>query len=289
MSTNCQIKTNCLYMAGCLILLFIIISVMQLKNNKEAFKDGSSKDGNSNDKIAVKTDKGVIKIGQNEITEKLDEIKDKLKIYYNVKQYNKELINSALDKIKLFIKNNPKNYICDPEIEANIIDQALYDHNTYDKDRQYKAHNTILDNDDVEKYNDVELFQHLLLNIDVLIRMLRYKICDNGVLDIVELERIIYELEKDLEDDMKFDTPIGQELSTHYNPHKKEYNRIFIREFSQVEPFETRVNSGYNRNPDIKKACNKSDINIYQTRSEMFRTENKTLCEKLYSDNDLLN
>ena len=284
MSTICQLKTNCLYMAGCLILLFIIISIIQIKNNKETFKVGYSKDG-----IAVKTDKGVIKVDQKEITEKLDEIKDKIKIYYNVKQYNKELINSALNKIKIFIKNNPKNYICDSEIEANIIDQALYDHNTYDKNRQYNAHNTILDNDDVEKYNDKELFQHLLLNIDVLIRMLRYRICDNGVLDIVELERIIYELEKDLQDDMKFDTPIGQELRTHYNPHKKEYNRIFIREFSQVEPFETRVNSGYNRNPDIKNVCNKSYVNMHQTRSEMFRTENKTLCETEYNDSELLN
>ena len=67
--------------------------------------------------------------------------------------------------------------------------------------------------------------------------MLRHRICDNGILDIVELERILFELEKDLETDMKFDTPIGQELSTHYNPHQKEYKRLFIREFSQVEPF----------------------------------------------------
>lgn len=285
MSSSCQIKTNCLYLVGCLILLFIILSITQFKNSK---KKERLTDKDTTGKIAVKTDKGVIKVDQQVITEKLDEIKDKLKIYYNVKQYNEELVKSALDKIKLFIKNNPKNYACDPEIQADIVDQALYDHNTYDTNRQYKAHNTILDMDDVDKYNDVELFQHLLLNIDVLIRMLRHRICDNGVLDIVELERILFELEKDLETDMKFDTPIGQELSTHYNPHQKEYKRLFIREFSQVEPFETRVNSGYNRNPDIKNGCAKSTINNFQSRSEMFRTDDKLICEKKYDDANLL-
>ena len=285
MPTKCQTKTTCLYIAGCLILIFLVMSITQINNvsKREKFKKEDTEN-----QIAVKIDDGIIKVDQKEITEKLDELKDKLKIYYNVKQYNKELVKKAVDKISLFIKNNPKNYVCDPEIQADIVDQALYDHNTYDVNRQYNAHNTILDMDDVDKYNDVELFQHLLLNIDILIRMLRNRICDNGVLDIVELERILFELEQDLENDMKFDSPIGQELSTHYNPFKKEYNRLFIREFSQVEPFETRINYGYNRNPDIKNLYKKSDINRYQSRSEMFRTDNKLLCEKKYDDANLL-
>lgn len=264
----------------------------------------SHKNYSEQEKIAVKTSKGLIKMNAQSLANELAKLQAELSRhegYERTSKFDIE-INQVLEHIKQFIQQNPHDKdVCKGEMKASIMHNALADRITQHHTDQHLAHATILTHDDLEYSSDSLLFDYLLRNIDVLIHMLQRDICDGGLIDITALEEVLRKLDADLTSGAEFDkstgeysdsrfmTEYGQELLARYDPYAIPRLPLFASQASQIEGFSVVSQiRGLPTKDDVNYSLGPQNARNAQQRSQMFRENRQKIGLIHYNDEDLL-
>jgi hypothetical protein len=264
----------------------------------------TSKKYGSDEKIAIKTSKGLIKMNANSVAAELSKLRANLGLhegYERTSKFDKE-IDRVLAHVKQFIEQNPHDKdVCKGEIKASILDNAMADRITPHHIDQHIAHATVLSHDDLEYGSDSLRFDYLLKNIDVLIHMLQRDVCDGGLIDIHALEELLRKLDADLTagsdfdkstgeyTDSRFTTDFGREIAARFDPYAIPRLSLFSSQSSQIEGFSTEAQvREYPQLPDKHYSLGPQNIRDAQQRSQMFRENRQVLGTSHYVDEDLL-
>ncbi len=279
-----QTTTNYLYIGSGVIIVLMVFLLAQMMQRR-------SLSYSADHIISVRTSRGLIKANQEITSRKIEEIANKLKLHNRRERVGKfrPLIGAAISKIKKFIQDNPKNDLCRSDIRADIIQRSLSDLVSPDDIQKNIAYNIILDHDEIDNYSDEQMFAYLLKNLDILIQMLQHKICEDGIIDIVELEDILNLLDEDLMHNGRFESPIGQEIGNTYDMYRQPRTPIFIRDSTQLEPFISYEQRSHTSDLDFKGLLkSKNNVKLNQVRSESFRSSNNLTGQGHFSDEELL-
>mgnify|MGYP003450048234 FL=1 len=172
-------------------------------------------------------------------------------------------IKVAMKNLTKFIKQNPPentNAICNMDLAADLVNQQMDLSVNPDSRDVATAYNTVLEHEKTERDingSSEDLLKYLLLNIDVVIKMLQFDLCENGVLNLEKLYEILEEMNKRI-------CSIGQTHDKSIYPvdfpryamsltRYKEYDNppnlpLFIQEGPIMEPFQSRMNITRRRN-----------------------------------------
>ena len=264
----------------------------------------SHKNYSKQEKIAVKTSKGLIKMNAQSLANELAKLQAELSRhegYERTSKFDIE-INQVLEHVKQFIQQNPHDKdVCKGEMKASIMHNALADRITQHHTDQHLAHATILAHDDLEYGSDSLLFDYLLRNIDVLIHMLQRDICDGGLIDITALGEVLKKLDADLTSGAEFDkstgeysdsrfvTEYGQELAVRHDPYAIPKLPLFASQASQIEGFSVVSQiRGLPTKDDVNYSLGPQNARNAQQRSQMFRENRQKIGLIHYNDEDLL-
>lgn len=302
MSLDCR-SAGYIYVGSAVAIILILCLIA-----RAAYK--SYKNYTTQEKIAVKTSRGLIKMNALSVADELAKIHAELSRhagYERTSKFDIE-INQVLDHVKQFIQQNPHNKdMCKGEMKASILHNALADRITPHHTDQHLAHAAILSHDDLEYGSDSLLFDYLLRNIDVLIHMLQRDVCDGGLIDITALEDVLRKLDADLTSGAEFDrstgeysesqfgTAYGRELAARFDPYAIPRLPLFASQTGQIEGFsiESQVRgiksvSSPNDKDDPYYTMGPQNIRNAQQRSQMFRENRQKIGIDHYNDEDLL-
>lgn len=183
-----------IYLITAIIIILVLILLAQIyKRAFYKYKEDA--------KIAVKTSRGLIKMNAATLAAELDRIKkgmDQHKNKQRTTKFNKQ-IDAVIAQLQNFIEKNPNNKdLCKIEAQVSIVDRAMQDAVSPDASNYYRAFNTLRTDDELEYGTDSMRFDYLLNNVEILLRLLRNDICDNGYIDLVALENILRAVDEDL-------------------------------------------------------------------------------------------
>jgi hypothetical protein len=272
-----------LYIGSALAVILILVMLaqyMQKRRNRYS----------ANDIISIRTSRGLIKVNQEAVERKLTEVAKKIRQHKNRQRVSKfrPLIETAISKLEKFIEDNPKHDLCKYDAKSDIVHKAMSELITTDEYQKEAAYNVVLDNDTIDNYSDEQRFAYLLKNIDIMIQMFHSRVCDNGVVDISELEDIIGILDDDLLDNRKLETPIGQELGNRYDEYRRNREPIFIRDATILDNNDSYEMRSHTSDLDFHGLLKtKNKIKNHQTRSELFRSANN-VSDGQFRDTDLV-
>jgi hypothetical protein len=261
-----QDTTKYLYIGSALIIIMIVFLLTQIIRKKQRVY--------KNDQIlSVITSRGLIMADQNNTKNKLIELSNGLKLHAKRVRVGKfrPLIENAIGKLQHFINNNPKHNVCMNDDRANLIHRSMADLVSVDNLQKNTAYNTVLDSDEETYYSDEQMYEYLLKNLEILIELLHGGICDSGVIDISELEKILNLLEDDLMHNGKFESLAGNELRNNYDAYKNPNAPIFVRDSVGLNDDSYEMRSHVSDRDFNGLLKTKDKIKTYQTRSEIFR------------------
>lgn len=265
----------------------------------------SNKNYSDNEKIAVQTSKGLIKMNAKAVADELAKLQAEMSRhegYERTSKFDIE-INQILDHVKQFIRQNPHDQnVCKGEIKANIMHNALSDRVTPFQTNQHLAHAAILSHDDLEYGTDSLLFDYLLKHIDVLIHMLQRDVCDGGLINIESLENVLRKLDADLSHAQEFDrsnttneftneytNEYTNELHSRYDPYMVAKLPMFASQSSQIEGLNVMSQiRGFPSIDDKYYSLGPQNARNAQQRSQMFRENRQKIGLLHYNDEDLL-
>ncbi len=281
-----QKETTHIYVGSAIFIILIIFLISGAVSKSTApYKQG--------EKIAVKTSKGLIKMNAESIADELARVRAELSKHegHNYTSNHSLEIQSIVDHIRQFIKNNPRDAdVCKGDIKASVIENAMNDRITPDVAWQSAAHDTILSH--IDHVSDEQLFEYLLKNIDITIHLLQRDVCDNGLLDLESLESILRKLDAEIyqdPDSYDFDKsqPILSDISSRYDPYAIPKLSLFASQATQLEGFSTVSQiRGY---PGVDAiSLGPYQIRNAQQRSQMFRENRQKMGVEHYIDEDLL-
>jgi len=275
-----------LYVGSAVFLILIVLIIAYMTFQKRH-------DNASSNAIAVKTSAGIIKMHNhqvaNELTKLMEDLRRHLGLTYVGKHYS--LIQEAMSKLRHFLKTNPSMNVCTQHDKSDIIHRAMLDHNSINSIDQNNAFKTIMEHDEIEHMTDEKLFEYLLNHITVLINMLQQDLCQGsvGMVDLDLLERVLYELDKELDNKSMWESPIGQEIASQKDPYVQPRVPLFFHDAGQLEAFESKENV-----PSVEPKQYRDQIREIsnarrgQHRSEYFRSNNNVLGTTHFTDEDLL-
>lgn len=212
--------------------------------------------------IAVDFGDEVVKVDSNILVVELSNMKQLLKKYAGAAGPScsdlSPKIKNAMIAINRFIKANPPEHtkaVCNLDLSADIVNQQMSLSVTPDDRDIEMAYNTILDHEQTEREipSDPEkLLTYLLVNIDVVIKMLCFDLCQSGLLNLKKLYEILGEMNKKvcqlgIDHDTK-SSQIYTEQFPLYAMRLKKYTKydqppnlpLFIKEGPIMEPFQDR-------------------------------------------------
>jgi len=274
-----------IYIASAVVILLIIVIIAQLmRKSRLVYTEMAN--------IAVKTSKGLIKLRADKIAYELEKIVAELNRHKGFERTGAryQQIDELIDNLKLYIESNPGVDLNKQELRMNIIHRAMSDMATFDRHIQDAAYKTITDYDELEQGTDVERFDYMLKNVNIVIDMLKHNICENGVVDLYSLENLLHLLDVDLSNSETgyFETPLGQEIGNKYDPYMIPRLALFESQQSQIEGFsrETDVKPHHPEKTDLILGA--QNARNAQMRSQLFRENRQMLGTKQYNDEDLL-
>lgn len=169
-------------------------------------------------------------------------------------------IKHAMKSITQFIKLNPPeqtNAICNLDLSAGVVNQQMsLSVNPEDRDVN-AAYKTILEQEKTERDmpdDPEELMRYLLVNIDVVIKLLRFDLCQNGILNLKKLYEILQKMNQRMCAMGKSHDTTAQGLYTKdfpvYSMWLSKYQKydnppnlpLFTQEGPILEPFQGREN-----------------------------------------------
>jgi hypothetical protein len=289
--------TKYIYIGSAVVIVLVLCLIA-----RAVYK--SHKNYSNQEKIAVKTSKGLIKMNAQSLANELDKLQAELSRhegYERTSKFDIE-INQVLEHVKQFIQKNPHDKdVCKGEMKASIMHNALADRITPHHTDQHLAHAAILSHDDLEYGSDSLLFDYLLRNIDVLIHMLQRDVCDGGLIDITALEAILRKLDADLTSGAEFDkstgeysdsrfmTDYGRELAVRHDPYAIPRLPLFASQASQIEGFSVVSQiRGLPTKDDVNYSLGPQNARNAHQRSQMFRENRQKIGLTHYNDEDLL-
>ncbi len=278
-----------------IILILVLLAQSMYKSHKKYSADKL---------IAVRTSQGLIKMNAQSIADELAKIQAELSRHEGLERTSKFdiQITQVLDQIKQFIKDNPHNLdVCNGDIKASILDNAMADRITQHHTDQHLAHATILSHDDLEYGSDSLRFDYLLRNVDILVHMLKRDVCDGGVIDMTALENLLRTLDADLTQGSEFDrstgeysdsrfmTDYGRELAVRNDPYAIPKLSLFASNASHIEGFSMEAQTrGLPAKDDKHYSLGPQNARNAQQRSQMFRENRQKIGLHHYVDEDLL-
>lgn len=271
-----------LYIGSAIAIILVIVLIAQTTFKKKINYSADAK-------IAIKTSKGLIKMNSQYIADELARLAAELDKHNGFERTGRhyKLIEEVMRNIREFIKRNPKNDLTKRDLQTQIIHKALSDWAHIDS--QANGYNTIMDFDSLDHGTDSDRFEYMLKHVDVLIEMLKRDICDDGVIDLVGLEKLLHMLDLDITNSVSgnYETPLGQEIGHKYDPY-------IIPRLSLFETQQTQIEGMGSRESILKPRSEKRDTILgiqnarnAQQRSQMFR-ENRQYGIDNYTDEDLL-
>lgn len=208
---------------GVVLFVFMVGQVAQKK--KIAY--------NEEQRIAVRTANETIKMSSQAACKLLLDIKGRCVRLEKICEENPTVIQIAIDRLQRFMKESKVN-LCNQQLldlPQDVADRALQDRVLLE--RAWYADNILVDLED--ERDDVRLYDRLLNNIDATVALLHNRVCVEGVLDIVELERLLLQMEKDLSKNGRFAESVGHELSSHFQAPIPEEKRFISRLTGPIE------------------------------------------------------
>lgn len=273
------------YISSAVFLMLIVSLIAYISFRKEQNESVNA--------IAVKTSIGIIKMHNKQLANELTTLQEDLKRHVGLTYISKHhtLIQEAMAKLRYFLDNNPSMNLCTQHSKSDIVHQAMLDHNSINSDDQNNAFKTIIEHDEIEHMPDTKLFEYLLNHISVLVDMLQRDLCqDNiGMVDLDLLEKVLYELDNELDNKSQWESPIGQEIANQKDPYVHPRIPLFFHDAGQLEAFESKENVPSvepKQYRDQHKETSSSRRN--QQRSQYFRNNNNLLGTTHFTDEDLL-
>lgn len=246
-----------IYVCGAIVVVLIILLICR-SNKKEKPNKG----------ILVEINAEVIKVDAKTLADELKSIRKSIK-KVNTCQGLGQQIKKAMKNLSIFIRENPPentNRICTMDFSADVINQQMQFSVTPDDRDIMTAYNTVLEQESVERNIDdpEELMKYLLNNIDVVVKMLQFDICQNGILNLDKLYSILEQMYgrvcaigADYDDSQKNVHPPNVFPSEFplYAMRLAKYRRYdtppnlptFIQEGPIMEPFQNRTNTTRSR------------------------------------------
>ena len=278
--------TKYIYIGSAVVIVLVLCLIA-----RAVYK--SHKNYSNQEKIAVKTSKGLIKMNAQSLANELDKLQAELSRhegYERTSKFDIE-INQVLEHVKQFIQKNPHDKdVCKGEMKASIMHNALADRTTPHHTHQHLAHAAILSHDDPDYGTDSLLFANLLRDV-----------CDGGLIDITALEAILRKLDADLTSGAEFDkstgeysdsrfmTDYGRELAVRHDPYAIPRLPLFASQASQIEGFSVVSQiRGLPTKDDVNYSLGPQNARNAHQRSQMFRENRQKIGLTHYNDEDLL-
>lgn len=290
------------YIYASVVIILIIILIIQAQYALiEKRIESDKKYG-----VMIQTKKGLIRIDNDRLAKELTTISSKLnKRKNNIRsevvpgEPNSTLlplIEQSIQNLSDFIARNPSNEksLCSLESRAYILSSIP------ENEPDFKTHVEWEEQDSIQGETPRERLIYLIRNLDVVIRMLRGKVCDRGRIDIDKLHSILIALDNDLMDNgvshditndniMPFIYEMGErsnEPMIMYNHHKEESYENIVRGIPGPEDLQ---NSIYCPNKTICSSSNWRNSQLLDESNDHLITR-LTLCGGLSpSDEELLN
>lgn len=251
MTDTKSLKTTFLYVGASLAILLIILLIIQMcrKNQK------INREFNKRYNVIVKTPKGLVRADNESVANELEIVKDHL--YKNAAgaQENCEdltpQINRAMKNLAIFIKDNPADNteaLCSLELKADIVNQYMQDSIVPDQRDWATSYKTLLDWEEYERdlpKHPMERLKYLINNLDIIIKLLRFDLCNNGHIDLEELHKILLTMNVQICKTGSMYAPDGQQIVYGEDPYSR-YNRppplpLFIKDQYSLEPFDSHA------------------------------------------------
>lgn len=194
---------------------------------------------NEEQKIAVRTANETIKMSPQAACTLLLDIKSRCVRLEKVCEKNPTVIEEAIIRLQRFIKESKVN-LCDNkqllDMPLDLANRAMQDRLL--PERAWYADSILIDMED--ERDDIRLYDKLLNHIDATVSLLHNRVCVEGILDIVELERLLLQMEKDLDQNGRFVDSVGRELSSHFEVLIPQERRFISRLTGPMEGFNSQ-------------------------------------------------
>jgi len=241
---------NFLYICMALSILLIIMLVVQAFRKDKKVKQTSGKKY----AVMVKTPNGLVKSDNATIAEELENLK--LQLQQNSAGAQEDCvdltpqINRAMRNLANFIKENPSDNsdaLCNIELKADLVNQYMADSITPEPYHYGTSYQSLLEWESYERdlpTHPTERLKYLIKNIDVIIKLLRFEVCDNGQIDLQLLYKILRNMNEQICKTGSMYTPTGVEITYGVDPYNK-YNRppplpLYLKDQYSIEPFGSR-------------------------------------------------
>jgi hypothetical protein len=188
--------TTIMYYGTVVIIVLLLLLFVQIYKRRDPIANEITRRNN----ITVDTPKGLVRADRQKIAEELKKVRDKIiskksSIDGNCHEIN-YLIKKSITNLDKFIKENPgrDGVLCRLELRNDIVYQSMEDSINPHPLVWEEKYKTILEHEEDEremKVDPVKRLVYLIKNIDIVIRMLRYDICDYGRIDLTKLYKIL--------------------------------------------------------------------------------------------------
>lgn len=265
------------YVLTAIIIILIILIIIQFFTKQIIKKsDGPT--------ILVKTSNGVIELRQKIAADEMAKLYASfwaLRGYKTNSKFAPQIIQVLLN-LERIITVNGEIKVDDLDDANTIFQKAMLNALTPDSLDRRISFGTVLDMDEFDHAMDEDKFAYMLAHIDVLIQYLRKEVCNNGILDLVQLEQLLWKMDKELTNG-----PVTQysssEIGCSYSEAEVPRLSLFATEQTPIE--------GFNVESDVRtcpQMYNPQNLRNKQLRAELFEENKMVMGSKHYLDEDLL-